>query len=72
MVAVLALILHDTYYIDFGFHAGLVDMNAVGLALLYLSVFFTLTSAGEYIALFVDAVEAKEKRLAEGQGEERS
>lgn len=68
MVAVLTLILHDTYYIDWGFHAGLVNMNAVGLVLLYLSVFFTLTSAGEYLALLVDAVEAKDRRLAEGQG----
>ena len=69
MVAVLALILNDTYYLDFGFHAGLVDLNAVGLGLLYLSVFLTVTSAGEYVALFVDAVEAKEKRLAETQPE---
>lgn len=67
MVAVLALILNDTYYLDFGFYAGLVDLNGVGLGLLYLSVFFTITSAGEYVALFIDAVEAKEKRLAETQ-----
>ena len=65
MVAVLVLILHNTYYMDFGFYAGFVDMNAVGLALLYLSVFFTVTSAGEYIALLVEAVEAKDRRLAE-------
>ena len=65
MVAVLTLILHDAYYMDFGFYAGVVDMNAVGLALLYLSVIFTITSAGEYIALLVDAVEAKDRRLAE-------
>jgi CDP-diacylglycerol---glycerol-3-phosphate 3-phosphatidyltransferase len=69
MVAVLALILHDTYYIDFGFYAGLVDINSVGLWLLYLSVVFTITSAGEYVALFVDAVEAKDRRLLE-KGEE--
>lgn len=68
MVAVLALILHDTYYMDFGFHAGFVNLNQVGLVLLYLSVFFTITSAGEYVALFVDAVEAKERRLAERGG----
>jgi CDP-diacylglycerol--glycerol-3-phosphate 3-phosphatidyltransferase len=66
MAALVALILHDTYYIDWGLFAGWVDMNAVGLVLLYLSVFFTVTSAGEYVALFVDAVEAKERRLAEG------
>lgn len=65
MVAVLVLILHDTYYMDFGFFAGFADMNAVGLAMLYLSVFFTVTSAGEYIALLVAAVEAKDRRLAE-------
>jgi CDP-diacylglycerol---glycerol-3-phosphate 3-phosphatidyltransferase len=65
MVAVLALILHDSYYMDYGFYEGIVDMNAVGLGLLYLSVFFTVTSAGEYVALLVDAVEAKDRRLAE-------
>ena len=65
MVAVLALILHDSYYMDYGFWEGIVDMNAVGLGLLYLSVFFTITSAGEYVALLVDAVEAKDRRLAE-------
>ena len=66
MMAVLTLILHDTYYLDFGFYAGFVNMNAVGLVLLYLSVFFTITSAGEYVALFVEAVEAKDRRLSEG------
>jgi CDP-diacylglycerol--glycerol-3-phosphate 3-phosphatidyltransferase len=65
MVAVLALILHDSYYVDYGFYAGIVDMNAVGVGLLYLSVFFTVTSAGEYVALLIDAVEAKDRRLAE-------
>jgi CDP-diacylglycerol--glycerol-3-phosphate 3-phosphatidyltransferase len=72
MVAVLALILNDTYYMDFGFFRGLVNMNGVGLILLWLSVVFTVTSAGEYIALFIDAVEAKDRRLAESgdDGEE--
>lgn len=68
MVAVLALILHDTYYLDFGLFAGAVSLNTVGVMLLYLSVFFTVTSAGEYVALFVDAVEAKERRIAEAEG----
>jgi hypothetical protein len=30
-----------------------------------LSVFFTLTSGGEYLAFFVDAIEAKDRRLLE-------
>ena len=65
MVALVALILHDTYVLDWGFYKAAVDLNAVGLALLYLSVFFALTSAGEYMGLFVQAVEAKEKRERE-------
>ena len=65
MVALVALILHDTYVLDWGFYEAAVDLNAVGLGLLYLSVFFAITSAGEYISLFVAAVEAKEKRERE-------
>ena len=64
-VALVALILHDTYVLDWGFYKAAVDLNSVGLALLYLSVVFALTSAGEYISLFVAAVEAKEKRQRE-------
>jgi len=62
MVALVALILHDTYVLDWGFYSAAVDLNSVGLVMLYLSVFFAITSAGEYISLFVAAVEAKEKR----------
>lgn len=66
MVALVALMLHDSYVFDFGFYRAAVDLNAVGLALLYLSVFFALTSGGEYVALFAEAVEAKDKRLRVG------
>lgn len=68
MVALVALMLHDPYVLDFGIYRALVNLNAVGLALLYLSVFFAIISAGEYVALFAEAVEAKDKRLrAEGE-----
>lgn len=67
MVAVLMLILHDSYYLDFWFFALPVNLNAVGLVMLALSVLFAITSAGEYVALFVEAVEAKEKRLVEDE-----
>ncbi len=63
MVAVLFLMLHHRYRVDFWFTEHWVDFNVAGLWLLYLSVFFALTSAGEYIKLFVEAVEAKERRL---------
>ena len=66
MVGVLFLILHHRYLVDFWFTEAWVDFNQAGLLLLYLSVFFALTSAGEYVKLFVEAVEAKERRLAEG------
>ena len=63
MVALLLLILHHPYDLKFGFATLHVDLNTVGLYLLYLSLFFAFTSAGEYIKLFVEAVEAKEERL---------
>jgi CDP-diacylglycerol--glycerol-3-phosphate 3-phosphatidyltransferase len=61
-VAVAMLILHDTYLIDFAFFSVTVSLHAVGLALLIASIFFALTSAGSYVGMFVEAVEAKEDR----------
>jgi len=63
MVAVLFLMLHHRYQIDFWFIEREVDFNVAGLWLLYLSVFFAITSAGEYVKLFVEAVDAKDRRL---------
>ncbi len=63
LVALLLLILHHPYDLYFGIATLRTDFHSVGLILLYLSVFFAITSAGEYIKLFVDAVEAKEQRL---------
>ena len=65
MVAILLLILHHPYVIDFGFMQIQADLNQVGLSLLYVSLAFALTSGGEYMKLFVDAVDAKEQRLAD-------
>ncbi len=70
MVAILLLILHHTYVIDFGFAEVTADLNQVGLSLLYFSLVLALTSGGEYIKLFVDAVDAKERRLAEQEQEQ--
>jgi CDP-diacylglycerol---glycerol-3-phosphate 3-phosphatidyltransferase len=63
MVAVLFLMLHHRYRVDFWFVERWVDFNVAGLWLLYLSVFFAITSAGEYLKLFVEAIEAKDRRL---------
>ena len=63
MVAILLLMLHHTYLVNFGLISADVNFNTAGLVLLYISLFFAITSAGEYVKLFVDAVEAKEKRM---------
>jgi CDP-diacylglycerol---glycerol-3-phosphate 3-phosphatidyltransferase len=65
MVAILLLILHHPYDLQFFFFSGRVDLNVVGLVLLLISLVLALVSAGEYIKLFIEAVEAKERRLRE-------
>lgn len=70
MVALCMLIIHHPYELHFGFGFSFTaDFTQVGLYLLYLSLIFAFTSAGEYIKLFVEAVEAKEERLREGEEE---
>jgi CDP-diacylglycerol--glycerol-3-phosphate 3-phosphatidyltransferase len=66
-VAVAMLILHDAYHIDFWFFPVFADFNTVGQVMFYASIVFALTSAGDYVRLFVQAVEAKEKRDAESR-----
>jgi CDP-diacylglycerol---glycerol-3-phosphate 3-phosphatidyltransferase len=65
MVAVWMLMLHHTYDLDFLLFSVRCSFNQVGLVLLYLSLFFAITSAGEYLKLFVDAVELKEQRAGD-------
>jgi CDP-diacylglycerol--glycerol-3-phosphate 3-phosphatidyltransferase len=65
MVAILMLIVHQRYTIYFGFYQTEFDFAQVGLVLLYLSLALALLSAGEYVKLFVDAVDAKEERLTQ-------
>lgn len=66
MVAILLLILHHPYAMQYyGFGSVVVDMGAAGLALLYLSTLLSLLSGADYLRLFYDAVEAKDRRLAE-------
>ncbi len=63
MVGIICLILGYPYHIDFGIvDFGMVDLVRVGRALVYLSLVFSVVSAVQYGRLFVDAVEAKERR----------
>lgn len=63
MVAILMLIVYHPYETDFFLFSGMADWGMIGLVLLAVSAVLSLLSGGEYIKVFVDAVEAKEKRL---------
>ncbi len=65
MVALFMLLFQGTYDVDFWLFAVRASFRDVGMFLLWLSVGFAIVSAGEYVKLFVEAVELKEKRLAE-------
>lgn len=63
MVGILCLIIGYPYHLSLGFlDLGLVDLVPVGRWLVYVSLFFSVTSAVEYVGLFAQAVEAKERR----------
>ena len=63
MVGILCLVLHFPHAIVPGYPYP-VDLNLVGQWLVLLSLVFSVTSAVEYLALFLAAVEAKEQRRA--------
>ncbi len=63
MVAILLLILHHPYELNLFFMTIPADLNAVGLFILYASVVLGFVSGGDYLRLFVEAVEAKEARM---------
>jgi CDP-diacylglycerol---glycerol-3-phosphate 3-phosphatidyltransferase len=67
MVGVLCLILGYPYHFTLGpFDLGMVDLVQVGRWLLYISLVFSVVSAFQYVGLFAEAVEAKERRRVEG------
>jgi CDP-diacylglycerol--glycerol-3-phosphate 3-phosphatidyltransferase len=53
LVAVMFLLIHYEYRINFGLFTTTANFNIVGLWLLYLSLGFSLWSAGEYFAGFI-------------------
>jgi len=63
MIGILCLVIGYPYHLDIGIlDMGVVDLVYVGRWLVYLSLFFSVTSAVEYVSLFAQAVEAKERR----------
>jgi CDP-diacylglycerol--glycerol-3-phosphate 3-phosphatidyltransferase len=66
MVGILCLIIGFPYHLSLGFvDLGMVDLVYVGRWLIYVSLVFSVTSAVEYVGLFAQAVEAKERRQRE-------
>jgi CDP-diacylglycerol--glycerol-3-phosphate 3-phosphatidyltransferase len=64
MVGILCLMIGYPYHLTFLglFDLGLVDLVRVGQALVYISLVFSITSAFQYVGLFAEAVEAKNRR----------
>jgi CDP-diacylglycerol---glycerol-3-phosphate 3-phosphatidyltransferase len=63
MVGILCLIVGYPYHLSLGFYdLGVVDLVYVGRWLVYISLIFSITSAFQYVSLFAEAVEAKERR----------
>ncbi len=69
IAAIAFLLLHYRYVVDFGVAAVPVDANVVGTLLLYLSLAFSLWSAGRYLADFIQAVYRKDQLAAAGGAE---
>lgn len=72
MVAIAMLIIHHRYVLDYGVISFAVSFHDVGLVLLYLSLFFAVTSAGEYVSVFATAIEKKNRQEAEDSGSKSS
>jgi CDP-diacylglycerol--glycerol-3-phosphate 3-phosphatidyltransferase len=66
MIGILCLIIGYPYRINLlVYDLGVVDLVHVGKLLVYLSLFYSLTSGASYVSLFAAAVDAKAKRSAE-------
>ena len=68
LVAIVFLLLHYAYPIDFVVTTAVVDANRVGTVLLYMSLFFSLWSGWVYFAGFVDAVYRKDAAAKANEG----
>src|SRR5580700_6834542 len=63
MIGTIALVLGYPFHLSYvGIDLGVVDLVHVGRMLVYLSLFFSMASAAQYVRLFASAVEAKDKR----------
>ena len=64
MIGIIALLVGYPYHVHYGpLDLGVVDLVQVGRLLVYLSLFFSVASFAQYVALFAMAVEAKDSKL---------
>lgn len=62
MIGIIALIVGYPYHLWLGpLDLGIVDLIVVGRTLVYISLVFSLVSAFQYVGLFAEAVEAKNR-----------
>lgn len=70
MIGIICLLLGYPYHLTLGFiDFGRVDLVHVGRLLVYGSLVFSITSAAQYMGLFADAIDAKNK--ADGDADRR-
>ncbi|MEJ7734465.1 MAG: CDP-diacylglycerol--glycerol-3-phosphate 3-phosphatidyltransferase, partial [Polyangiaceae bacterium] len=67
MIGILGLIIGYPYELHLIFDFGLVDLVHVGRVLVYLSLGFSLVSAVQYLGLFIDAIERRDRPGGRGQ-----
>lgn len=57
MIALIGLITHYTYHVDYGFFTATINFHRVGYWTLLLSLFFSLSSGWNYIRGFVEQID---------------
>jgi CDP-diacylglycerol--glycerol-3-phosphate 3-phosphatidyltransferase len=63
MIGIVALVLGYPFHLSYlGIDLGVVDLARVGCMLVVLSLLFSFASAAQYVRLFAEAVEAKERK----------
>ena len=63
MIGIIVLLAGYPYHLSYGIvDLGVVDLAKVGRVLVYLSLFFSVASAAQYVGLFAEAVDAKKDR----------
>jgi uncharacterized ion transporter superfamily protein YfcC len=69
MLGLIALIVHYTYVVDYGFYEAKLNFHRLGYWLLVFSVVFSMSSAWEYVRGFISGLDEVKSDLAGADGE---